>query len=346
MLLLGAMALLASHGKELAAREAAHEPNKHMNGNQEARVAGYLHGDGKYNVLPVPAPLLGELAAATLTRELSGLVEPTVVVRAARLAQLHDLAKTADAFERVLRLGESTALEVRRSTAAIGALTWLGNEPQRSAARQRYLELLRRSDVEVIRDALLDAAYSLGTPEDADGLQRALSGAAASLKRKIAELKTPEQEAQIANLEIRLDRIEEYIGREVKGLERANRLREEILRQEDNARQLGNMVALYLEVHPQGTRRLADWAALRLVRASDRSKAAALFIEAAQAHDRTEPSRQKELDLVKARALRAAVFLGAPVETDIHVWLGTAPDDGTDLLALRPDWHYPPPHAH
>ncbi len=317
-----------------------------MNGNDNARLEGYFHGESKYNVLPVPAPLDRALASAFVLRELPSALDPDAARKLSRLAIFHDLRDTADGFLRLLRLGEPTARDVGRSVAAITALVWIGDQAQTAAARQRYAELLRRDDVEEQRETLLDAAYALGPGEGSAALQQAISASVAGLRFRISELRPPKPVPIVENLESRIDRLGEFSAREIKALDRANGIRQEILADTNSASQISALVVLYLEIHPQATRRLAEWAAYRLLRVSDRSKAGVVLLEEAQRHDRKDEARQKELDLVHARALRAAAFLEASLTPETRIWLGTSRDNGTDLLALRPDWPYPPPHSH
>ena len=51
--------------------------------------------------------------------------------------------------------------------------------------------------------------------------------------------------------------------------------------------------------------------------------------------------KQARRDLYRARSLRAAYYFGHAGEPEDRVWLGSQPDPGTDVLALRPDWEYP-----
>lgn len=317
-----------------------------MNGNDNARLEGYLHGESKYNILPVPAPLNRELASTFVARELPAALDPDTAGKLARLAIYHDLRDTAEGFARLLRLGESTAHDAGRTVAAIAALAWIGDAPQAAAARQHYAGLLRRDDVEELRETLLAAAHALGPAEGSAGLQQAITASVSTLRLRISELRPPNQAGVVDNLETRIDRLEEFSAREIKALDRANGVRRELLAETNAATQIAGLVALYLEDHPQGTRRLSEWAAFRLVRLPDRAKVGAVFIEAAASHARVEPSRQKELDLTRARALRAAEFFEVSLSAEARAWLAARPDEGADLLALRPDWQYPPPHSH
>jgi len=317
-----------------------------MNGNDTARLEGYLHGESKYNILPVPAPINRIVASAFVMRELPKALDMDPAGKLARLAIFHDLRDTAAGFLRLLLLGETTPREVGRTIAAIAALAWIGDAPQLAAARQRYAELLRREDMETVREMLLDGAYALGPAEGSAGLRQAIARAVSGLQLKIRDLRAANQVDAAENLESRAARLEEFSVRELKALDRANALRQEILNETNAAVQINHLTALYLEEHPQGSRRLSEWAAFRLVRTSDRAKIWTAFFEASERNARKDAARQKELDLVHARALRAAAFFEAPITPEVRIWLGASRDDGTDLLALRPDWEYPPPHSH
>jgi len=49
---------------------------------------------------------------------------------------------------------------------------------------------------------------------------------------------------------------------------------------------------------------------------------------------------QLELDLARARCLRAAIFFGISLTDEDAEWLARQNDHGTDLLAIRTDWNY------
>jgi hypothetical protein len=345
-MVMGSLMIVASAGCDPEQPAVTDGRTTNMNGNDTERLEGYLHGESKYNILPVPAPVNRALATAFVLRHLASALDPDTAGKLARLAIFHDLRDTAEGFLRLLRLGEPTPRDVERTVAAIAALAWLGDAAQVAAARQRYAELLRRDDIEQIRETLLNAAYALGPAEGSAGLQRAVAGAVTALRTRIAELRAPKPPEVVDNLETRIDRLEEFSVREIKTLDRANGVRQAILTEPDVTMQITHLFSLYLEENPQGTRRLSEWAAFRLVRTPDRGKVGAALLIAAERNHRVDPARQKELDLVRGRALRGAAFFEAPLKPELRIWLGTAPDDGTDLLALRPDWEYPPPHSH
>jgi hypothetical protein len=61
--------------------------------------------------------------------------------------------------------------------------------------------------------------------------------------------------------------------------------------------------------------------------------------EAPQPADEAEADR-RELELKRARCLRAVLFFGGELDEDATAWLAEQQDHGGDVLALRPDWRY------
>jgi len=44
--------------------------------------------------------------------------------------------------------------------------------------------------------------------------------------------------------------------------------------------------------------------------------------------------------LLRARSLRAADYFGLPLAQADREWLDQQADDGSDIIALRPNWKY------
>ena len=129
-------------------------------------------------------------------------------------------------------------------------------------------------------------------------------------------------------------------------VDQANALRSAIEAQPNvEARALG-LVTFYLGERPEATPALEKWAGLTLVRMPDYEIIARLFKERARHYDKKDPATQDELDALRARALRGAVYFGGVVENAEKEWLAKQTDEGADLLALRPDWKYPSRHSH
>ena len=147
-------------------------------------------------------------------------------------------------------------------------------------------------------------------------------------------------------VENRIDRLNEFAGLEVVNLEKANLIRAGIESLASEEARLLRLVEMYLDDTPDSTPRLAEWSGLKLLRVPVREKIAPQFLAQAEKYGRRDPERQVELDAVRARALRAAEFFGAVLNKPAQQWLAGQSDAGTDLLALRPHWVYPAPHAH
>ena len=70
------------------------------------------------------------------------------------------------------------------------------------------------------------------------------------------------------------------------------------------------------------------------------------LVQIADNNAKEDKKRQKQMDLTRARALRAALYFTAPLDQKDIFWLSQQRDPGTDLLALRPKWLYAVPHPH
>jgi hypothetical protein len=320
---------------------------KSMNGTNEiSQLEAYVHGESKYHVLPVPAPIAKPTALAFVIRELPRAHSPDPATQLSRLAVFYDLRETDDGFLALLKLGEPEPHDTLRSTAALIAVAWLGDAEQFAKAAAYFSGLARRANLELYRSALLDVAYALGPKLDSAPLRQAIVAAITDLQATQNRLK--QQGAglrQLDSLENRVGRLQEFSRFEITALDKANSLRKTIEALPAPG-QIARLAELYLGDVRESTPRISDWAAMKLLRISSRPEIAAEFVTFSERYEKTNPERQNELDALRARALRAADFFGADLLGSQRHWLAAREDPGTDLLALRPNWKYPPPLSH
>lgn len=317
-----------------------------MNGLNDPRLPAYLHGEAKYHVLPVPTPLDRAAAAAFVATQLPLARSSEDVSKLARLAMFYDLKETADAFLSVAKLAGREPADPVRASAAVSAVAWIGDPDQFAQAQTQFAELVRQSDFETHRLALLDVNYALGPRVGSEPLKQAHSAAVARLRSQLAGLRQKGQPAEVTLLENRVARLEEFAGLEIANLDKANKIRSAIEALPGEAARLPRLVELYLDDTPDSTPQLADWAGLKLLRLTEREIIGPEFLAQAGRYNRRNPERQAELDAVRARALRAAEFFGVTLPKPEQEWLAGQKDAGTDLLALRSRWVYPAPHTH
>ncbi len=317
-----------------------------MNGLDDARLPAYLHGEAKYHVLPVPTPLDRATALAFVVKELPQVHSSEEALKLSRLTVFYDLRETADSFNALGKFTEREPHEVARTAAAIIAVAWVGDAEQFAKAQANFAALLGRAEIEPHRHTLHDANYALGPREGTDRLKQALASAVARLRASHAELAKKGRSPELDMLENRVARLNEFVGLEVANLDRANKLRAVLEGLPDDDARVPRLIELYLDDAPDSTPQLADWAGLRLLRVPTREQIAPGFLTQTRRYEKRDPARQPELDAVRARALRAAEFFGARLADADQQWLARQKDAGTDLLALRPNWQYPAPHAH
>jgi hypothetical protein len=300
-----------------------------------SRLHAYLHGEAKYHVLPVPTPLDRLPALTFVAEQLPTTRSAEEMGKLGRIASFYDLRETADAF---LSAAKAAKEDIPRAAAAIGAVAWEGNAEEFAEAQKEFSALLRRADVEQDRNILFETSFALGPRVGSEPLKQAIAGAVNDLRARLRTKSDP-------MLENRVARLEEFTGLELAELDQANKLRTTLEALPEDARR-PRLVELYLDDSPDSTPRLAAWAGLKLLRSPVRQTVAPEFLAQAAKYNRRDADRQAELDIVRARALRAAEYFGARLPDADRTWLASQKDMGTDLLALRPNWEYPAPHAH
>jgi len=316
----------------------------------EQRLAAYLRADEKYHTVPVPAPVDRAVAVRFTTDEVPRASAPAAMRRLVRLALLHDLRETADAFTQVLQATETQPPDFDRSAFAVVALAWLGDGPRVQTAQRYFQSLQRRASAERNRQAMLEACLALGPAEGTAGHREWVGREIATLEALAARHQQQGQAREERAIRMRIDQLREYLLVDVARADRALAVRSRLdaVAPEARAEQLA---ALYVGGGGEATPEVSWWAGLTLVRSaaggpSRRDRLGAELLKLARANQAPPPGQTPlEADLRRARALRAAEFLGVALEARDRDWLQAQTDPGTDVLALRPGWNYPGPGA-
>jgi hypothetical protein len=313
-----------------------------------ARVNDFLNAETHYKLAPIPAPIDVPTALPICLQHISPAKGPKTLAKLAGLTVLHDMTATAKSWMLVIeRPTEVEAKDYDRSAQAVIALSWLGDDEQRSHAASYYTGMLARADPNTAQRPLSQACWAISPADRARGLRRWAEAEIDRLKADRARPSPARTPAQTRHIETRIDMVSQFANLEAARLDREFNLRRaaDALPPIERAKHL---VDIYCEVEPSGSAEIVWWAAMSLARVpkADPDRLVVVserFMSVARAHEGDFAERQPEFDGTRAKALRGAIYFGAQPTEQEHVWLSEQADAGLDILVLRPDWKYDVP---
>lgn len=336
----------------------------------------FLGGEAKYYIIPVPTPLSKTAAALFLAQSIPLAESADKMRKLARLAAFYNVTEAAPMFIKVFGgLGRSDASA--RWAAAISGAAWVGGPDDRSRIRESLPELLARADVFEDRAAIYDMFDAIG-PEPADPKSAAtrlgqwLDAGITRFDLKIEDTRRLKGAEEAELVHAQKVTVEEYRTTNVPRLEGIGAQRVKLLALPSDEAKIKAMVPLAIAETPESGKEIQYWSSIMLLRLggttdpvsfdpaavskgppaeTDEAKARRVnrqliagefHKDAISRRGKIEDERkQARQDLYRARSLRAAYYFGHAGEPEDRVWLGSQPDPGTDVLALRPDWEYP-----
>jgi hypothetical protein len=307
------------------------------------KLTGYLTASTKYNPTPVPLGLPRDEVIEFLRAQVTRTQTAARMRKLLRLAALYDANEAAPTFASILLLSERETVDFVRSAIALTALGWIGDDAQRVTARDYFCRMMPRAPYENLGLEFAQAAFVLDDPACTTALREwAQRHRNATLERADKE-KQAGRDGAASTLRMQVADIEEFLNIRMKALEADMGARKKALSLAPAAR-AGKIADTYLEIAPEATPRLSEWAAWYSLRASKQQSEAdaliAAFLKAAQRHEKTTDANRDEFNLARGKALRAAALLGGTLTDEQRKWLEQQEDLGTDILALRPSWKY------
>ncbi|MCH7813521.1 MAG: hypothetical protein IID40_05820 [Planctomycetes bacterium] len=310
------------------------------------RLRLYYEAEQKYHTLPVPTPLDRGAAVDFVNEHLSDDVSYAHLGKLSGLALFYDLGETADGFAGLLKKTETDRTSYARSAVVLITLAWVGDDARVATARQYYRRMLHRAEVDRDRQVMLQTCDAFGGEVGTKELREWLQTEIDALEKEAADLGQQGDENGAFMVRNRLNQVEEFLKFSVPDIDAANVVRKEI---EDLAKpeeQIRRLARAYL---PDGRDVLAQvegWAGIKLLHlAAGRPRLQGLmgseFARLAKRYGQQDPKRQEELDLKRAKCLRAAEYFGYALDAEHAAWLADQRDHGADLIALRPNWEYP-----
>lgn len=311
--------------------------------NDRRRLESYLTAEAKYLVAPIPAPIDPATAIEFVKNHATERLPPEQMSKLARLAILHDLKETAPAFIAVLKNTEQKTPDYHRSAWALIALAWIGSHEQHNFSLSYLHKLQARAPVWENREVMLDATEAFGPLEGTDKHRLWVTEEIERRKSLMGQYQSQNKQAEARGVEIQIDELEEHLSAVVAAVDRSNGIRATVLPLPLDAR-ISRLTTLYAGTEP-ATPALVSWAAFTLVRVAKEdggsaAKIAGQFASLATQHERPEGEPNASAALIRARCLRAVEFFGQALNEAELQWLTSQGDPGTDILALRPNWHY------
>ena len=155
--------------------------------SDESRLQAYYDTEAKYHPDPVPTPLDRAAAIAFVNGRVNTTTPSGKLRKLMRVAVFYDLHETAAVFAKVLRDGESQAIDVYRAAFCLIALAWVGDAAQQEFAQQYFHALQGRADAEEHRDNLLEVVEAFGPREGTEPHRRWIQGAIATLEGRLRQ---------------------------------------------------------------------------------------------------------------------------------------------------------------
>lgn len=306
-------------------------------------LMAYLTTSAKYNAAPVPLDLPREEVLAFINQHAVRTQTVARMRKLLRIAALYDAAETAPAFSGMLLQGEREGTDYVRSCTALSILSWVGDDKQRDEARSYFVRMVQRAPAEGLHTEFANACFVLDHPPCTAALKEWAQRNRAALAERLAKETKAGNAGVASTLRMQLADADEFLNIRFRNLEEELAVCAKV-RSLAPAAQTARLADLYLEVAPDATTRLAQWAAWTCMRQAkqpaQRQALAAEFLKAEKRYEKAPEAQAEEYLLLRARAMRAAMLFGASLDEKQGVWLGQQEDAGTDVLTLRKQWKY------
>ncbi|MCP4250642.1 MAG: hypothetical protein GY778_26675, partial [bacterium] len=182
----------------------------------------------------------------------------------------------------------------------------------------------------------------VGTKELREWLQKEVD----ALKKEAADLEQQGDENGAFMARNRVNQVEEFLKFSVPDIDAANTVRKEIEGLAKPEEQIRRLAQAYLPDSRDVLAHVEGWAGIKLLHlAADQRRLRGVmgseFVRLAKRYEQQDPKKQEELDLKRAKCLRAADYFDYVLDPEDAAWLAEQRDHGVDLIALRPKWEYP-----
>ena len=312
----------------------------------EDRLERFYAAERKYHALPIPAGMPRDRIVDFVKKHADAKLPPRSTYKLSGLAIFYGLGETVEDFDAMLNKRETEAADYARSTYAMIANCWIGDNGEVAATQTYFQKTLHRAEVQRDKFLMASVCDALGPMEGTDNLRKWIQAEIDKLKKRIADMEAQGNEGGASAERARLADTDEFLRFDVPVIDDANAVRKQLEQIEDDATLIRRLTALYLGDDKDSNANLEPWAGLRLVQMGRDKRTVggrigAEFMTRAKRYEPKDPKKQDELDHRRARCLRGADFFGVALTPEDQEWLEGQVDRGTDLVALRPEWEYP-----
>ncbi|MGB2806551.1 MAG: hypothetical protein WBC22_02335 [Sedimentisphaerales bacterium] len=327
------------------------------------KIKGFISADPKDSPSPIPTDLHHENVLAFLRTNMTLLPSAKELDKYCQLAVFYNLKGLEKEFFLILRENEKIKGITRISEISITALLWISPD-QLQQIQPLYQNMLGRANFPDDSKVVLQTGRALDSPDAVAGIKNWFRGKSDALDKQIKHLENQPVQGNIEELKGHQRLLNNYVNNEVKELEADIQKRASILSIKEQKQLICSLVNMYMGDNEEQK----YWSAIKLIRIAEdneeiQKQIASQFLNLSQAYSvdelryeelgkKYEENSEAKLDdieyarlygavLKRERCLYAAEFFKGTLDSTQSTWLKKQDDDGTNLLALRPNWKYP-----
>ena len=329
------------------------------------KLNGFFAADPKYNPSPIPTTLPIEAVRTYIKPKLALYPSGLELNKFSQLTVFYNLNELEEAFFERMQKNKELSRDKHVSAACIITLLWISQEPQRmQQLLSEYKILLQKLSFPDDIELAIRVCNAFSSQQTLDLLKSALQIQSGTLKQQIQTIENQSNDGQREMLQSQLEQIQDLLNNEIAELEQNIQERDKIQSLTKPEEQIPPMVKLYMG----NNENQKDWSGIKLLRIAEsdeqnKSFIASQFLNLSQTYvvdelryeelekkyqensegklDDIEYARLYGAVLKRQRCLYAAEFFKSTLDSTQSTWLKKQDDDGTNLLALRPDWKYP-----
>ena len=327
------------------------------------KIKGFISADPKDNPSPIPTDLNHENVLTFLRTNMTLLPSAKELDKYCQLAVFYNLKELEKEFFAILRENEKIKGITRISEISITALLWISPE-QLQQIQPLYQNMLGRANFPDDSKVVLQSGRALDSPDAVAGIKNWFREKSDALDKQIKHLENQPVQGNIEELKGHQRLLNNYVNNEVKELEKIIQERGKLHSLPRTEEKISALTKLYMGNNEEQK----YWSAIKLIRIAEdneeiQKQIASQFLNLSQTYT-VDELRYEELEkkyqensegklddieyarlygavLKRERCLYAAEFFKGTLDSTQSTWLKKQDDDGTNLLALRPDWKYP-----
>jgi hypothetical protein len=328
------------------------------------KIKGFFAADAKYDASPIPTTLPREQVLAFTRSKLAHFPSREEVNKISELVIFYNLKETEEAFLKLFQNNMRDRGNLKIACTCIITLAWISETEQQQQLLLNYKNLLQRLSFPEGSANVLRVCNALSSPQAVDMVKSWLQIQANTLEQQIQKPENQQNPGKLSMLKGRQKQIGNIMNDEMKELEQIIQERSRLHSIPRPEEKISPLATLYMGNNEEQK----YWSAIKLIRITEdneeiQKQIASQFLNLSQTYavdelryeelgKKYEENSEAKLDdieyarlygavMKRERCLYAAEFFKGTLDSTQSTWLKKQDDDGTNLLALRPDWKYP-----